>query len=87
MDISWKITPMETAYCHTIRMQPKPMGTVKPEKASWSQQFVFNAKHVQITMVINSGDFKGPDSGFGPKPRSPRTCKDLKSSLNLKGIF
>lgn len=45
-DISWKITSMVTEYYHTARMHPKPMGTIKPEKASWLQQFTcFQCKY------------------------------------------
>lgn len=68
-DISWKITSMITEYCHTVRMQPKPMGTIKPEKASWSQQFGCNANTCS-NYGINAGEFQESDFGFVPKPRS-----------------
>lgn len=45
-DVSWKMTPMVTEDYRTVRMQPKPMGTIKPEKASWLQQFTcFQCKY------------------------------------------
>lgn len=56
-DIRWKITSV-TTILHTVRMQPKLTdGHSEPEKASWLQQFVFNAKCVPIMVIINAGEF------------------------------
>lgn len=56
-EIRWKLHQDNNIVIQWECNQSQSMGTVKPEKASWVQQFVFNAKCVQIMTIINAGEF------------------------------